>query len=533
MDSLFKFGCAMLLASSCLQADPRVLNAPNGLSDVQTWREARGYSFLIRDHGPDRHEIKELREDPSELPDLVTDWLASDDHRVRMERYFDDMMGFRDQLNVLNPNARLAKNSDGVYFSPKKGNCAQAEAVSVEAWWLPEGERVSVCRNLVATDGVIPTGNKPIVCTKPGPKGFLNPRCGCGPGLISCIAAEEANRLQQEVQKEFSQRAWQVYEKNGSWVDLLAAPQFYGTRRLYWLYVQTQSIFNAPSTSGDTLETLRDIPMDELVNLPFPAGAERSGIATAPGFLVQFNNFRSRIAGLTHSFLCQDMNPTLNTDGITTFVNPSLKPTDLAHGAKADCSSCHYALDNLGGAVMPWNDRGLYQPKISAEAHAFGQRGQGPEFLMQSFVERGPGFDDCMARRAWEDFSGQSWSQTPEPIQSKVRQWAVSGPRTLIQTLILSTELKTALAQGFEPPSPDLDAEAWAVMQPIAQRSCSGSSCHSVGTRQPAYAEVSNLWINDREKIKDRLQRTGTGQMPPQGRTLSLEDRQTLLRKMM
>lgn len=497
-------------------------------------QEARAYSFIIRDHGPSAPEITALLEGRTQLSDLLPSWLNSPAHRNRMMRYFDDMMGYRDALTILQPNARLNKNADGVYFAPKKGGCKRSEAVSGEAWWLPEGTEALFCPNIMPTDLTIMVDGKAIICTKAGRNGFLHPACGCGPDRINCIAPEEANRLSQEVQREFAERALQIYQDDQSWLDLLAAPEFYGTRRLYWLYFQNQSMFDVKLYTEEALRTLRSIPLDQPESRPYPKGAQRSGIATAPGFLVQYNNFRSRIAGLTRSFLCQDVNPTLNTDGIQTFVNPSLTPNDRAHGEKVDCASCHYALDNLGGAVMPWTDRGVFQPRISSLTHAFGQSGEGPAFLMQSLVERGPGFEDCMARRAWEDFTSRPWAHTDEAIKSKVRGWVKAGPRSLIRNLLSSEELKQALTGNVSPgPDSDLSAEDWAGMQPILQQSCSGSSCHSRGAPQPAYAELSELWITDREKLKDRLQRSGPGRMPPPSRPLTNADREFLLQKIL
>ncbi|WP_141732778.1 hypothetical protein [Oligoflexus tunisiensis] len=515
----------LLLIVGCLQAATR---------STLSLREARTYSFMIRDHGPSPDEVMALQHGRVSWSELLQGWLTSEAHQLRMERYFDDMMGFRDQLNVLPQNARLSKSADGVYFAPGKGGCPKAEAVRAEAWWLPPGSQALFCPNLMQTDLTVTVEGKAIVCTKPGRQGFLHPACGCGPDRIRCIAGEDAKLLQEEVQREFSARAVQVYQSDQTWLDLLAAPRFLGTRRLYWLYVQSLAQTNPQIYTDELLQTLRGLPLDAAVTLDFPEGAERAGIATAPGFLVQYNNFRSRIAGLTRSFLCQDVNPTLNTDGIQTFVNPSLKKVDRAHAEKADCSSCHYALDNLGGAVMPWTDRGVYQPKISNLAHAFGQEGQGPRFLMQSFVERGPGFEDCMARRAWEDFSGQRWNETPEPVRSTVRSWVASGPRALMHQLIVSTELYQAMTQGTPGTQPDeLSAADWEVIRPIVQQSCSGTSCHSRGTRQPAYAELPSLWVTDRDKLVDRLQRTDAGQMPPRSRPLSNEDRAILLQKIL
>ncbi len=534
MGFLFKWIALILCLTSCVPVDSKTRSAESGNDANVQLQEARAYSFIIRDQGPSAEELSALMNGSTRLSDLLQTWMASPAHRSRMLRYFDDMMGYRDVLPLLQPNARLNRNADGIYYAPRKGDCKASEAMSGEAWWLPEGTTARFCPNIMATELSMTVDGQTIVCAKGGRTGFLHPACGCGPDRIHCIAPEEANRLLLEVQHEFAERALQVYQSNQSWLDLLAAPEFFGTRRLYWLYFQNQSMFDVKLYTEEALRTLENVPLDKPETRPYPKGAERSGIATAPGFLVQYNNFRSRVAGLTRSFLCQDVNPTLNTDGIQSFVNPSLTANDRAHGEKVDCASCHYALDNLGGALMPWTDRGVFQPKLSTLTHAFGQTGEGPAFLMRSLVERGPGFEDCMARRAWEDFTSLPWVQTDESIKTKVRSWVAAGPQSLIQNLLTSAELKQALAgTASSDPDSDLDPEVWASMQPILKQSCSGGSCHSSGARQPAYADLSSLWISDREKLRDRLQRNGPGRMPPPSRPLTDEDREFLLQNIL
>ncbi len=58
------------------------------------------------------------------------------------------------------------------------------------------------------------------------------------------------------------------------------------------------------------------------------------------------------------------MDPSRYTDGMQTFVNPSLNASDIEHGQKESSSSCHYALDNLGGALMPWTDRAVFKAEF-------------------------------------------------------------------------------------------------------------------------------------------------------------------------
>ena len=66
------------------------------------------------------------------------------------------------------------------------------------------------------------------------------------------------------------------------------------------------------------------------------------------------------------------------------------------------------------------------------------QTGEGPAFLMRDYIERAPEFMPCMAKRAWESFSGASWDDLSEEQQAAFTEEAKLGPRNLLQKVMLS-----------------------------------------------------------------------------------------------
>jgi hypothetical protein len=61
---------------------------------------------------------------------------------------------------------------------------------------------------------------------------------------------------------------------------------------------------------------------------------------------------------------------------------------------------------------------------------------------MRSFVERGPGFARCMAKRAWETFSGLPWDELPVADQEAFEKLAKDGPQPLLRGVLTSPALR-------------------------------------------------------------------------------------------
>tara|TARA_B100000530_G_C15626893_1_gene356679 strand:- start:286 stop:483 length:198 start_codon:yes stop_codon:yes gene_type:complete len=57
---------------------------------------------------------------------------------------------------------------------------------------------------------------------------------------------------------------------------------------------------------------------------------------------------------------------------------------------------------------------------------------------MRGYIERAPEFYGCMAKRAWESFSGASRESLDKADQEAFTDDARSGPRALLQSVMLS-----------------------------------------------------------------------------------------------
>jgi hypothetical protein len=253
-------------------------------------------------------------------------------------------------------------------------------------------------------------------------------------------------------------------------------------------------------------------------------GAERAGIVTTPAFMRRFNNSRSRIRALTDSLLCHDIDGSLNTSGISTLVNPDTNALGQSIVTRSQCATCHYGMDNLASTLFGWNDQGTYErwPKqLSQAGHAFGQAITGPVALMESYIERAPGFAECMSKRAWEDFSGRPWSALSSEEQGTFLNAAVQSPYALLQGIFQSSALLNArggLASSTES-SASLDFSR--DINPIMETSCAGAACHSTDSSMGAqYRFIGNEELFKKAPIR-RLQ---DGTMPPASSGLTLPD---------
>jgi hypothetical protein len=83
--------------------------------------------------------------------------------------------------------------------------------------------------------------------------------------------------------------------------------------------------------------------------------------------------------------------------------------------------------------------RSLRASGLSQLGHVFGQDDSGPSALIRGYVERGPGFDECMAKRAWASFTGLPWDTAlTDADRAAFIALSRQGPRPLIQGILTS-----------------------------------------------------------------------------------------------
>ena len=347
---------------------------------------------------------------------------------------------------------RLEKSADGVYsIIDKLPKCTLAQAVSKPAWWLESGETILICLTSTSDAFRFDVGLDPEVRCDATANQLGDARCGCGPSQLLCMPNEMANDLEQDFNREPVERGLHAYENNLSWFDFLGGNFLITNRALLLWYMHSHSILMEDKITPDAaLADLRAVPTNAWVRANFPIGYERAGIVTSPGYLNSYNTIQSRISNLCRILLCRDVDPTLNTDNIARFVNPGLGTALLAHGSKPSCSGRHYAMDNHATTLLAYYLDGsavigTSNPSLTQKGHVFGQEGDGPGFLMKSYVERGPGFEGCMAKTAWTLLTGLSWDHSlSDSDRHHFTNLAKQGPQALIQGILKSPLLRAS-----------------------------------------------------------------------------------------
>ncbi len=509
---VFLLKCLLILVSGTALAGPR--------EDLRTLRYL---SQVLRDSPPTREEAEAVYNGEKSVEQFRDEWLSSPAHQERVARYFFDLLGAPNYFHVNDDAYFLEQNGEGIWYSPSKGDCSAANAVNSTAWWLSADESISICSNIVSSQLSVTISGTYYGCS--WTNGFLRTGCGCGPEQILCYPKSLRRELMDDLSQEFKHRSAYVYAQQLTWKDLLSSSSIYGNRPLAQFYLLNQYVIpwqTAPTASE--IARLRQIPMQEKAWFDASTlGAERSGIATTPAFMRRFNNPRSRIRALTDALLCHDVDGSLNTSNISTLVNPDTNALGQSIVTRPQCATCHFGMDNLASTLFGWNDQGTYErwPKqLSQAGHAFGQDITGPAALMESYIDRGTGFSECMSKRAWEDFSGRPWSALSSDDQSAFVAAAGQSPYALLRGIFLSSALINARGnseQTAESSSYSFSSD----VNPILERSCSGSSCHDAASTLGAQYR----FIGDEAAFKKvPLQRLQDGTMPPASSAKVLPD---------
>lgn len=509
--------------------------------DVATLRYL---SFAIRDQAPTVEEAQAFAAGSVSLDALVDQWLDGDEHAARIERYFNDLFGVRKTLQLTQPHLVLTLDPEGFYYIGVKGRCSLSEAEAVAAWW--SDDTVQACPSATSPSVGASASGRTVSCAAAANQ-LSNADCGCGPSMILCLPQSLMGELWRSVRKEFSERGLEAYRSDRSWGELIGGDYVVANRELYWLYLFLGGVTTEPrDPTAAELATLAALPLSgEGVVSAFPAGAERAGVVTSPGFMQQYNSYRSRIYGITTALLCQEVDATLNTAGLDSFYNEDLPELNEApQFSNGDCTPCHYPMENLGSALLGWDSVGRFDARrqLSQVAHAFGEQGEGPAFLAAAFVERGPKFAQCMATKAWEDLSGVDWDWLSAADQAAFLTMASEGPRALLRGILTSPLLRqarnrAAVATTFTGGGPSGGAASGSGVDfttqvaPILARSCDGAACHSDGAAQTVYVgSEANLRTNA-ASVAARIRLTSGAAMPPptSGKTLSSTERDSIL----
>jgi hypothetical protein len=149
---------------------------------------------------------------------------------------------------------------------------------------------------------------------------------------------------------------------------------------------------------------------------------------------------------------------------------------------------------------------------------------------MDSYVNSAPGFDACMAKRVWEDFTGSSWKLLTSIEREPFITAAATGPKNTIRSILTSNLFQSLRSPQLKEIKTTVDVvyEFNADVMPILEKSCSGSSCHNSDSGLGSNYQ----YLADEAKFKGApAGRVGDGSMPPanSGKSLSKSDAELLL----
>ena len=276
---------------------------------AQNTSELRLLSLMIRDQNPVAEEINQFVAKEKNLDQFRTDWLGSIEHTQRVQRFFRDMFGVRKSIQAIDSFLVLSKNEDGIYRLNAKDDCSVTTAMDIKPWFTEGEETIRVCGNSFSSAISFGEDDDFTNCLS-GWWRMSQVLCGCGPELIGCITQELEDDLRHSMRNEFAVRASYAYREKLSWLDMFAGDFFYGNRLLYWKYLMSQKMqVNGEMPTESELNDLKSLPLLDSDRKNIPTGAERAGLVTMPGFLNQFNDFRTRIRALSEGAIMPTYKP--------------------------------------------------------------------------------------------------------------------------------------------------------------------------------------------------------------------------------
>lgn len=443
------------IAASCSRQDKLV--------DV---RNLRSFQFLKTSLAgeplTDAEEVAlrgvEVRRLDGVLDGLIRDWTNVDrspGHTEIIGKFVDQLFASRTDDICLTDTvlSNVSKTSEEILGFPG----ADCSTTVTRNLWSRPGQTAKVCKSAVDT----------VVVGFDATTG--NPIKGCSSGtdtggedyLARCIEERLAGDAVLAPFLEMRVRAVAAYQQGSSWEDFFNNNTYLGTpvgyyMRLLQIYRNSAGAFNQTE-----IRTLMDAMRSGQIfaaSLPVGTqGAEAMGPFGGTAFLTTYNNYRSRYNRINFQFLCRKVddvpvhpNFLAFFDSTSSFYNPSLTSGDIDHAKRADCNRCHYPMDPQANAFAGWDARGAFVASRSTKAvgRSGAQINGIRDWVADILSQDRAAFQNCMAKRAFEFFSGESWEALPEATRRRYGEAASQGLKPLVQEIALSKELRQLRGLG-------------------------------------------------------------------------------------
>jgi hypothetical protein len=361
--------------------------------DIDKYQLLRRLSLDLRGKVPSYDEYAALDSVPTVAPATVQAWLASDDFRVAMRRYHEELFwpnvnnvsfaGTNAQLERINGLPAAYKIIAGAKARQFRGAsdvstalglaCGDFEQTQFTTGFVPaaagirttvvggvtvkqEGWRmvtpfwsttpVKVCAFDAMETERVTVGSKTIACNSP--EGDARPECGCGPNLRFCYGPTRQVRavIANAMREQLNLMVDRVSTGGQPYTDLITSPTAPVNGPLvFW------KKYLAPHLSYARVVALPD-PNEPLANADFADATWRevdrgsplhSGVLTLPVYLLRFQTNRARANRFRIDFECEGFVPPSQLE--TPAQGCSESTGDLT--GRCTCRYCHRQLEPL------------------------------------------------------------------------------------------------------------------------------------------------------------------------------------------
>ncbi len=380
--------------------------------ELDPHQQLRRLSLDLRGRVPALEEYQALEEMAAVTPELVSQWIASEDFRVMMRRYHEALL-WPNVSNVLVAavNARLANLSFGAMaisstgrrntyrgavdvssteLGAQCGNFEQknfdpafpgqfrpdpahirlvphptdpAKTVRQEGWryvepyWAP-GTKVKVCAYDAQETPEAPVGTATVSCANAQANGRRE--CGCGPNLAWCYSPSATNTdtvIRNSLREQVGLSVDEVTTGGRPYTDLVLSttawqngPIAHWKKHLAYNY-STGVTFNVADPQEEVLtKAFNDLTFEKV-----DRGGLHAGVVTLPAYLLRFQTNRARANRMRIAFECEHFVPTSAAD------QPGCSTTTDDLTNRCACQNCHQTLEPLASYFGQYAESGTTQ----------------------------------------------------------------------------------------------------------------------------------------------------------------------------